>query len=156
MQPYFRDAVHDDIPAIAAILRQLTLDHTPAHGAGREPLDQLGSFRDALIEIDRTDGNYVLVAELGGSIAAVIQLVTFRQLHLLGGRVAEVVALRVADTYRTTGIAGMLLDHAERRARDLGCRRLQVLVNTADNDEGLFWERYGFVPTERGYIRAIC
>lgn len=148
MQPYFRDAVRTDLPAIGAILRggqPDAADDTPP----------VGSYRDALAEIDRTDGNYVLVAEYDSQIVAVLQLLAYRQLHDRGGRTAQIVMLRVADAYKTTGVGAMLLDHAGERASDLGCRRLQVSSSTARTDEHTFWERSGFVQLERGYVRAL-
>ncbi len=148
MQPYFRDAVRTDLPAIGAILRGVEPDAADA-------TPPVGSYRDALAEIDRTDGNYVLVAEYDSQIVAVLQLLAYRQLHDRGGRTAQIVMLRVADAYKTTGVGAMLLDHAGERASDLGCRRLQVLSSTARTDEHTFWERSGFVQLERGYVRAL-
>jgi GNAT superfamily N-acetyltransferase len=149
MQAYFRDAVPSDLPAIAAILR------SASHLGDLEDQEQLGSYRDALIEIDRTDGNYLLVAEYDNQITALIQLLAFRHIHHGGGRTAQIVALHVAEQFRTSGIGGMLLDHAGERARDLGCRRLQVLSSTARTDEHPFWERHGFVQLDRGYVRRL-
>jgi len=148
MQPYFRDAVRTDLPAIGAILRGVEPDAADA-------TPPVGSYRDALAEIDRTDGNYVLVAEYDSQIVAVLQLLAYRQLHDRGGRTAQIVMLRVADAYKTTGVGAMLLDHAGERASDLGCRRLQVLSSTARTDEHTFWERSGFVQLERGYVRTL-
>lgn len=145
MQPYFRDAVGSDIPALAAILR----------GSDQGQPEPIGSYRDALTEIDRTDGSYVLVAEYDNQIVAMIQLLAFRHLHEHGGRSAQVVALHVAEPFRTTGIGGMLLDHAVVRARELGCRRLQVFSSTAETDEHPFWERNGFIQLDRGYVRML-
>lgn len=147
MQAYFRDAVRNDIPAIGAILRNgsTSTDDTPP----------VSSYRDALTEIDRTEGNYVLVAEYDSQIVAVLQMIAFRQLHDRGVRTAHIVMLRVAEAYRTSGVGGMLIDHAGDRARDLGCRRLQVMCSTARTDEHAFWERSGFVQLDRGYVRVI-
>ncbi len=149
MQPYFRDAVPSDLPAIAAILR------SASHQGDLEDQEHLGSYRDALTEIDRSDANYLLVAEYDQQITALIQLLSFRHIHHGGGRTAQIVAMHVADQFRTTGIGGMLLDHAIERAQDLGCRRLQVLSSTARTDEHPFWERHGFVQLDRGYIRTL-
>jgi GNAT superfamily N-acetyltransferase len=149
MQPYFRDAVPSDLPAITAILRGAN------HLADLEQHEPIGSYRDALLEIDRTDGNYLLVAEYDRQITALIQLLAFRHIHHGGGRTAEVVAMHVAEQFRTTGIGGMLLDHACERALDLGCRRLQVFSSTASTDEHSFWERHGFVQLDRGYVRPL-
>jgi GNAT superfamily N-acetyltransferase len=148
MQPYFRDAVPSDLPALAAILRAAGLSDDPEG-------ERLGSYRDALLEIDRADGNYLLVAEYDSQITALVQLLAFRHIHHGGRRTAQIVALHVAEPFRTSGIGGMLLDHAALRARDLGCRRLQVLSSTARTDEHSFWERHGFVQLDRGYVRQI-
>lgn len=147
MQPYFRDAVGTDLPAIGAILRR-----SDSHEDATPPL---GSYRDALAEIDRTDGNYLLVAEYDRQIVAVLQLVAYRHLAGRGGRTAHVACLRVAEAYRTSGVGGMLLDHAAGRARDLGCRRIDVMVSTSDTADHAFWERSGFVHMERGYVRLL-
>ncbi len=148
MQPYFRDAVGTDIPAIGAILRSTVsdTDETPP----------IGSYRDSLAEIDRTDGNYVLVAEYDNQIVAVLQMLAFRHLHDRGGRTAQIALLRVAEEFRTSGIGSMLLDHAANRANDLGCRRIQVMTSTAATDDHHFWERAGFVHVDRGYVRQLC
>ena len=147
MQPYFRDAVGTDIPAIGAILRG-----TPSDSDERPPI---GSYRDCLAEIDRTDGNYVLVAEYDNQIVAVLQMLAFRHLHDRGGRTAHIALLRIADEFRTSGVGSMLLDHAADRASDLGCCRLQVMCSTAAADEHHFWERSGFVQLDRGYVRRL-
>lgn len=149
MQAYFRDAVGTDLPALGALLRGS--DSANAGSASSTS----GSYRDALTEIDRTDGNYVLVAEYDRQIVAMLQLVAYRQLHERGGRTAQIILLRVADEFRTSGVGAMLLDHAVARARDLGCRRVQVMSSTARSDEHSFWERAGFVQLERGYTRPL-
>lgn len=148
MQPYFRDAVPSDLPAIGAILR--SVDAADDTGGST-----VGSYRDALAEIDRTDGNYVLVAEFDRQIVAVLQLLSFRQMHDRGGRSASIVMLRVADAFRTSGVGAMLVEHAVERATDLGCGRVSVGCSTAATDEHTFWERNGFVQLERGYVRPL-
>lgn len=150
MQPYFRDAVRDDIPAIATILRDR------AEREGRDTSTLVTSFRDALSEIDRADGNYVLVGEYDNQIGAVLQFVAFRRLDHGGGRKCEIVLLEVAEPFKTSGIDAMLLDHALARARDLGCSQVQVLSSTARADEHPFWERSGFIHLDRGYVRPLA
>lgn len=148
MQPYFRDAVGSDIPAIGAILRE-----SDESESGQAP--PVGGYRDALAEIDRTDGNYLLVAEYDNQIVAILQLLAFRHLHARGGRTAHIALLRVAEEFRTSGVGSMLLDHAAGRASDLGCCRLQVMCSTGATDEHHFWERSGFVQIDRGYVRRL-
>lgn len=148
MQAYFRDAVGSDLPAIGAILR----GSSPMTPSDATPV---GSYRGALAEIDRTDGNYLLVAEYDRQIVAVLQLVAIRHLHEPGGRTAHIVLLRVAEEFRTSGVSGMLIDHAAGRARDLGCGRLVALTSNGATDEHHQWERAGFVHLDRGYVRQL-
>lgn len=145
MQPYFRDAVPGDLPAISAILRAASYD-----GEMLQPRQ----IEAALAEIEQTDHHYVLVAEYDRHIGAVLQFVAFPQLHR-HGRCADIVALEVADAFRTTGIGTMLLEHAAERSRDLGCTRIQVRSGGTRTDDHPFWERAGFVHLERGYARAL-
>ena len=145
MQPYFRDAVPGDLPAIATILRAASYDGEQLHPR---------QIEHALAEIEHADHHYVLVAEYAGHIGAVLQFLAFPQLHR-PGRCAEVVALEVADVFRTTGIGSMLLEHAVERCRDLGCTRIQVRSGGTRTDDHPFWERAGFVHLERGYARPI-
>lgn len=146
MQPYFRDAVGSDLPAIAAILRGRAADDPPPHP---------GLLRDALAEIDRTHGSYVLVAEFDRQIVALLHLVVHRHLHDGAGRTARIVRLAVAPEFGRSGVDGMLIDHAAARARDLGCRRLEAGAATSDADDHHRWERAGFVHLDRGYVRTL-
>lgn len=142
MQPYFRDAVGTDLSAIGTIL-------------GAADPSSVAALRSALGDIDRTDGSYVLVAEYDNQILAVLQLVTYRHLHDRGGRTAHIALLRVADGYRTSGVAPMLVDHAAGRAHDLGCTRMTAQCATGSTAEHQLWERAGFVHLDRGYVRPL-
>ncbi len=154
MQPYFRDAVGGDLPALAAILRG------PAPGPDDTPTGvpsmSLTAYRDALAEIDASRGQYLMVAEYDRQVIAVTQLITFRQLDERGARIAQITSMHVADQFRFTEIGAMLLDHAAERAIELGCRRLQVRSSTAATREHSFWERTGFIQLDRGYVRPLA
>ena len=54
-------------------------------------------------------------------------------------------SLVVAPDYRTGGIGGRLLDHAEAEARRLGIRALYLLTTTAE----AFFARRGYVAADR-------
>ncbi len=131
-----------DLSAIAAILRGV--DERP-DGADRE------TYRRALDEIDRTDGNYLIVGEYDNQVGALTHLLVHPVLRRGGGRAAEIVGLWVAEPFRTSGIGALLLDHAVERARDLGCERMHVMTH----DDRAFWERAGFIHLEAGYVRSL-
>jgi GNAT superfamily N-acetyltransferase len=112
-----------------------------------------GSYRRTLDEIDRQDGCFLLVGEYDRQIGAVLEMIVFPTLSG-PGRTAEIVGLWTAEPFRTSGLDGMLLDHAIARADDLGCTRIQVLAAGSRRHEHAFWERAGFVHLDAGYVRT--
>lgn len=147
MQPYFRDAVRGDLSAIGTILRSAAPHDDTQQRATP------GSYRRALEEIDRRDDCYLLVGEYDRQIGAVLEMIVFPTLSG-PGRTAEIVGLWIAEPFRTSGLDGMLLDHAVARADDLGCTRIQVLAAGSRRHEHAFWERSGFVHLDAGYVRT--
>ena len=147
MQPYFRDAVRGDLSAIATILRSAA-PHDDAQQRATP-----GAYRRALEEIDRQEACHLLVGEYDRQIGAVLQLVVFPTLSG-PGHAAEIVGLWTAEPFRTTGLDGMLLDHAIARAEDLGCCRIQVMAAGSRRHEHAFWERAGFIHLDAGYVRT--
>ena len=113
------------------------------------------TYERALEEIDRHEGSYLLVAEYGNRLGAVVHLVTFPIMHGGGGRHAEIVGVWCADAFRSTGIDAMLVDHALARADDLGCEHVHVLANGARTGRHSFWERAGFIHLAAGYRRTV-
>ena len=145
MQPYLRDAVDADMVDIVRLLgtcRSSEITEDPR---------VVGPIRDALAEIDATDGNYVLVAELGGRVVAMLQLVTFRHLQHRGGRCAEIETVRTDPAVCPPGVAGELLARAVTRARELGCYRVQVTVAHDRAEQHAMYEAHGFTASHRGY-----
>lgn len=147
MQPYFRDAVRGDLSAIATILRSAA-PHDEAQQRA-----SAGSYGRTLDEIDRQDGCFLLVGEYDRQIGAVLEMIVFPTLSG-PGRTAEIVGLWTAEPFRTTGLDGMLLDHALARLAELGCNRIQVLAAGSRRQEHAFWERAGFVHLDAGYVRT--
>lgn len=143
-----RVAEPDDLPALVALLVAGTLRHDedPAH---------LDAYHAALTEIAATPGSDVLVAELDHTVVGVCQLITFRHLQHLGGRCAEIESVHVAESQRSAGIGGALIDAAVQRARDHGCYRVQLTSHKARTDAHRFYDRHGFVATHEGYKRYL-
>jgi GNAT superfamily N-acetyltransferase len=149
MQLYLRDALHDDIGDMVGLI----LDGKLAIDADDQLF--LDDYADALDEINQTDGSYLLVAELGGRVAGMLQLHTFRHFQHRGGRCAEIESMHVAADVRGQGIGGRLLDYAISRAKDLGCYRIQLTSNSERSDAHRFYETHDFVPTHRGFKRYL-
>ncbi len=150
MQLYLRDALPGDVEDLVGLLLSGKLrddDDGAAH---------TGQYLDALREIDAADGNYLLVAELGGRAVGMLQLVTFRHFQHRGGLCAEVESVHVAEGVRNRGIGSRLLRHAVRRATELGCYRIQLTSNNARDGAHRFYERNDFVATHQGYKRYLA
>ncbi len=145
MQLYIRDAMDSDVEALVEVLLGGRL------GPGVDDADYLDDYRDALAEIDRTDGSYLIVAELGGRIVGMVQLFTFRHFQHRGGRCAEIESMHVVADQRDTGVGGLLLDAAVSRAKDLGCYRVQLTSKVQRDGAHRFYSNHGFSETHKGF-----
>jgi GNAT superfamily N-acetyltransferase len=115
-----------------------------------EDASDLAPYAAALREIDDGSGA-VLVAELDGEVVGVCQLIVFRHLQRKGGRCAEIESVHVHPDYRGQGVGSELLRDAMRRARALGCYRVQLTSNSAREDAHRFYERLGLLPSHVGF-----
>lgn len=143
-----RVAGEPDALALASLLAAGTLRD------GEDPSD-VGAYQAALREIAETPGTDVLVAEVDGEIAGMCQLITFRHLQERGGRCAELESMHVAEHLRSSGIGGILLEEAVRRAAEAGCYRVQLTSNHAREAAHRFYERHGFVASHQGFKRYL-
>lgn len=135
---------------LGPIVELLVLGAAPGAAPRGEDAADLGPYMAALREIDDS-GGAVLVADLGGEVVGVCQLIVFRHLQSNGGRCAEIESVHVHPDHRGTGIGGALLGDAVGRARALGCYRVQLTSNAAREDAHRFHERLGFVPSHVGF-----
>jgi GNAT superfamily N-acetyltransferase len=118
--------------------------------------DDPAPYVDALAEIADRPGSDVLVAERGGEVVGICQLVVFRHLQHRGGRCAEIESVHVRHDLRSAGIGGRLLEAAVEAARTAGCYRVQLTSNAARADAHRFYERHGFAATHVGFKRLLA
>jgi len=145
-----RPATEADLPRAVELLVLGALPGVPA----KEDLSDLAPYRAALAAIDDAGGS-VLVAEAGGEVIGVCQLVVFRQLQARGGRCAELESVHVHPDHRGAGVGSALVRAAVERARTLGCYRVQLTSNVVRGDAHRFYERLGFVPSHVGFKLAL-
>ena len=69
------------------------------------------------------------MAELGGEVVGVCQLIVFRHLQAKGGLCAEIESVHVHPDHRGSGVGGALVRAAIDRAAGLGCYRVQLTSN---------------------------
>ena len=63
--------------------------------------------------------------------------------------------MHVRHDLRYSGIGGKLLDHAVELARGMGCYRVQLTSNERRHNAHRFYERHGFVGSQRGFKRYL-
>jgi GNAT superfamily N-acetyltransferase len=143
----FRRAQRADVPAIVAMLADDDL------GAGRElVIDPLpAAYWDAFDAIDADGEHQLLVVgeDDGGRVVATLQLTFIPSLTYAGGERAQIEAVRVDSSARGGGIGGQLVAWAIDRARERGCRLVQLTTNVARPDAHRFYEAIGF---ERSHV----
>jgi GNAT superfamily N-acetyltransferase len=148
--PVIRTATERDLARTAELMN---LGGVPGRRS-RETPDDPEPYRRALREIEEGSGG-VLVAELGGEVVGVCQVIVFRHLQARGGLCAEVESVHVHPAHRAQGIGSMLMRAAIEQARALGCYRVQLTSNEVRHDAHRFYERLGFTPSHRGFKLAL-
>lgn len=142
----FRRATADDLTAIVTMLADDVL------GAQRErletPLPQ--SYLAAFNEIDSDPNNELVVACIDDAVVGVLQLTFIPSLSHIGSRRALVDGVRVSSSRRSSGIGTKLLTWAIARARERGCRILQLTTDKRRLDAKRFYEALGFVASHEG------
>jgi GNAT superfamily N-acetyltransferase len=139
-----RTARVDDAPVLAGLLAGGSIR------ANEDPADP-APYRAALEEMDRTPGNEVVVAEVGGRVVGTCQLIVFRHLQERGGRCAEIESMHVNADMRGSGVGSVLLQAVIERARAAGCYRIQLTSNKLRPDAHRFYVRHGFTASHEGF-----
>lgn len=143
----FRRATLADLPSIVALLADDPL------GARREdfatPLPQ--AYADAFAAIDRDPNHELIVVDSADRrVIGVLQLTFIPGITYRGGWRALIEGVRVAAEFRSGGVGGRLFQWAIQRARERGCRLVQLTSDKARPDAIRFYESLGFVASHEG------
>jgi GNAT superfamily N-acetyltransferase len=149
--PTFRLATRDDLPHLVRLLAADPL------GAEREsPGEPLAeAYLEAFAAIERDPNNELLVAEIDGAVAGVLQLSYLPSLTYRGSWRGQVEGVRVDGAIRGRGIGRALIEEAAGRARARGCRLLQLTTDRRRDDAIRFYEELGFRPSHLGMKRDL-
>jgi ribosomal protein S18 acetylase RimI-like enzyme len=142
----FRQAAFDDLPLIVRLLADDAL------GAKREncgpPLPR--AYVEAFEAIDQDPNNELVVAELDGALAGVLQMTFIPYLTYMGGWRALIEGVRVASHLRGKGLGHHLFTWAIERARERNCRLVQLTTDKTRQNAKRFYEDLGFVASHEG------
>ncbi|THD84828.1 GNAT family N-acetyltransferase [Aliigemmobacter aestuarii] len=145
----FRDAIAEDVPAIAALLADDPL------GQGREGAD-MAPYRAAFAALSANPMHQLIVGEDdAGRIVATCQLTILHGLSRQGMIRALVEAVRVAPDLRSKGVGAALMRMAEARARAAGARIIQLATDKSRHRAHAFYERLGYEPSHLGMKKPL-
>jgi GNAT superfamily N-acetyltransferase len=121
-------------------------------GANREEyrLPLPAEYATAFEAIDRDPNNELIVAELDGRVVGVLQITWLPYLTHKGSWRALIEGVRVDASVRSEGIGRRLFTWAIERARERGCRMVQLTTDKARPDALRFYESLGFVASHEG------
>lgn len=145
----FRNANHDDLPAIAALLADDDI------GATRDGPRFLPAYASALDAVNAQAGNSIIVAVLDGQVVGVLQLTLIPGLSRGGMLRAQIESVRVDGRHRGRNIGGKLFEHAIELARNAGCGMVQLTSDKQRSDALRFYEGLGFRATHEGFKLAL-
>ena len=140
------EATRDELPTLIELLADDEL------GMQRERLDDdaRAAYEAAFEAIDGDPQHVILVARLGGRVIGCLQLSFLPGLTYTGGWRAQIEGVRVARRARGGGIGAQLVEAAIGRARDRGCRLVQ-LTSDRQRPEAIAWyEGLGFQASHAG------
>lgn len=143
----FRRARRDDLPAVVRLLADDLL------GAGRETVSEplLPAYLQAFDAIESDPNQALAVAQdADGRVVGVLQLTFVPSLTHRGGWRAQIEGVRVAAALRSAGVGERMFEWAIDRARERGCRMVQLTTDRARPDAIRFYERLGFVASHVG------
>jgi len=142
----FRIARRDDVPAILGLLA----DDDIARGRGPVSEEADAAVWRAFEEIDADSNNELIVGEEDGEVVATCQLTFTPGLSRGGATRMTIEAVRVRQDRRGGGRGRKLMAYAVDRARERGCRIVQLTTDKRRSDAQRFYASLGFAASHEG------
>lgn len=136
-----RDAVGDDVQALASLMGELGYPATPEVLQHKLRLFAAGGH-------DR-----VLVAQAQGRGCGVISLHALDLFHA-PGRLGRITSLAVSRAVRRRGVGSRLLAAADQHFREQGCVRAEVTSGDHRSEAHAFYEQCGYRCDERRFVKV--
>ncbi len=145
MSVIFRPARREDVPLIVALLA----DDPIAAAREGDPSDE--AYLAAFQAIAADPRQELVVAEADGEVVGTMQLTFVPGLSRRGGERALIEAVRVGASMRGQGLGRAMMRWAIDRARERGCRMVQLTSDKARADAHRFYTSLGFVDSHVGF-----
>lgn len=142
----FREATLHDLDRIVYMLADDDLGNTREQY--RQPLPE--SYIQAFQSIDSDPNNELIVACYGEDIIGVQQITFTPYITHQGGWRATIEGVRVASSERGNGVGSRLIQWAIQRAKERGCRMVQLTTDKKRPEALHFYEKLGFNASHEG------
>lgn len=142
----FRNAVREDLECIVEMLADDVL------GKERERFEQPlpNSYIQAFEAIEADPNNELIVACLDDEIVGVQQITFTPHIARQGSWRATIEGVRTAASVRGKGIGRQMITWAIERAKERGCRVVQLTSDKQREDALRFYGQLGFEATHEG------
>lgn len=131
------------------IVRLLADDHL---GGSRErytdPLPP--EYATAFAGLQRIGAEVILAEDETGIIVGCLQLLVLPGLGSLGKQRAQIEAVRIESSLRGKGLGSQLIGYAVQRAREKGCKMVQLTSDNSRQGAHRLYERLGFKASHVG------
>ena len=143
----FHQAQLSDLPQLTKMLADDRL------GALREDFsDPLNPrYLEAFAQIDSDPNNELIVVDMQGELAGMLQLTFIPYLSHTGAWRCLVEGVRVASQLRGQGIGTRIFEWAIARARERECAMVQLTSNKQRSGAIRFYRSLGFVDSHEGF-----
>ncbi len=147
----FKKATLADIPDIVSLLANDEL------GRQREdPSVPLAlEYRQAFQAIDADANQLLVIAMIASDVVGTLQLTFIPGIARRGTWRGQIEAVRISETYRSSGLGQEMFQWAITQCRKRNCRLVQLTTDKSRPDAHRFYERLGFRATHEGYKLAL-
>jgi GNAT superfamily N-acetyltransferase len=143
-----RRAVVEDVPTIVQLL---TDDELGARRDGIAAAEELEPYLRAFEAVDADDAHLLLVAEVGATVVATMQLSFIPGLARRGALRAQIEAVRVHSDARGGGLGRAVITWAVDEARRRGCTLVQLTSDKQRHEAHRFYADLGFTASHEGF-----
>jgi ribosomal protein S18 acetylase RimI-like enzyme len=142
----FRLATEADLPEIVRLLAD---DHL---GGSRERYtDPLPTeYGLAFAGLQKIGAEVILAEDGDGRVIGCLQLLVLPGLGSLGKRRAQIEAVRIESSLRGKGLGSKLIGYAVTRAKEKGCKLVQLTSDNSRQGAHRLYERLGFRASHVG------
>lgn len=145
MQITFEKASCEDL---SIIVKMLTDDPLGSSREGGQENSQ--AYLSAFNHIEQDPNNEIIVARIDQDVAGVLQLTYIPSLTYQGSWRAQIEGVRVSDKFRGQGVGGKMINWSIERAKQRGCKIVQLTSDKRRPDAIRFYKQHGFHSTHEG------